>query len=69
MSLATGDDRSKKAMSLKRKSNESANADTHTNLGKIRKTLAPEVTEELNGQTQANGRADVKQPHQNYMDV
>ena len=39
--------------------------DAHTNVGKIRKTLAPEVTEELNGQLRANGRADVKQPNQN----
>ena len=39
------------------------------NLGKIRKTLAPELTEELNGQSRANGRAVVKQPNQNVTDV
>ena len=69
MSIATGDDSSTKATSLKRKSNESANADTHTNLGKIRKTQAPEMTEELNGQSRANGRAVVKQPNKNVADV
>ena len=69
MSLATGDDSSTKATSLKRKSNGSASADTHTNVGKIRKTLAPEVMEELNGQSRANGRADVKQPNQNVTDA